>query len=130
MSRRSDTARKEGIAGTKLLMPYPSRESGTRLLCDLELHWPFCLLLHNDGPSSNPASVTDVLDTHLHQIAGAKLTVNREIEKSQISEVPYQLQAYPYGPDFSELQWWLLSDKLVLIPGRPLCGSEALLEHE
>jgi len=51
------------------------------LLSDLELNWPLGLLLHDDRASGNAIAMKNVAYPEFHEIAGAKLRVDGEVEK-------------------------------------------------
>jgi hypothetical protein len=58
-----------------------------------------------------------VLYPELHQVAGAELAVDREIEQGKFSHALGQLKAYPDRPDLLETQRCLLSYELAFVPG-------------
>jgi hypothetical protein len=67
--------------------------------------------------------VADIADAQFHQITGAQLAVDAEVEQRQLPGSVRQLQADPDGPDFLRLQRGLLTDELALVPGRAcVCG--------
>ncbi len=60
-----------------------------------------------------------ISDPQTDQVAGPKLTANRQVEKSQITDAQSKLKSDPNGPDFSELEGRLLTDQFTLIPWHP-----------
>jgi hypothetical protein len=55
------------------------------LLSDLELHGTPCLLLHDNRSCGHTVTAGDVLYPELHQVAGAELAVDCEIEQGKFS---------------------------------------------
>ena len=87
------------------------------LLSDLELHGTRCLLLHVNRPCGHMVTAGHVLYPKLHQIAGAELAVDREIEQGEFSHALGQLKTYPDRLDLLEAERRLLSYELALVPG-------------
>jgi hypothetical protein len=63
------------VTGGEARKPVINRCSG--LLGDLELDWPARLLLNDDGPVSNPAAGTDIIDLKPHKVAAPQLAIDR-----------------------------------------------------
>ena len=61
----------------------PDRDRLARLLRDLKLHRPSCLLLHDDGSGPYLISHRHIVSPQTDQVAGAKLAVDGEVEHSQ-----------------------------------------------
>ena len=64
-----------------------------------------------------------IAHAQLHQIAGAQLAVDAEIEQRQLPRAVLQLQSHADHPDLLELEGCLLSDELALIPGLVMCRN-------
>ena len=77
------------------------------LLSDLKLHRTPCLY------------------SELHQVAGAKLAVDRQIEQGKFPHALGQLKTYPDRPDLLEAQRRLLSYELALVPGFAMSSTAA-----
>src|ERR1700722_359603 len=81
----------------------PGFEALTGLLRDLELDRPLGLLLHDGGPRSHVASVTNVLHLQSREIARSKLAIDCEIEYRKLTDVRGHLKPRPDRPNFPEL---------------------------
>ena len=58
----------------------------TSLLGNLEIDSHLRLLLHDNGAMEDVLALCDTLHAKTHQVAAAKLTVDRQVEKRQISQ--------------------------------------------
>jgi hypothetical protein len=92
------------------------------LFRQLELHWPPCLLLYDSCSGRCLSSVRDILHPKSDEIAAAQLTVDGEIEQSQVSWTVGQLQTDPDGPDLRQLERALWTNESPLIPRDVVCG--------
>ena len=75
-------------------MADPCRDGLPSLFGDLELNRT-CLLLRDDRPRCYTVAAGDVLYPQLHQVAGAELAVDRQIEQSEFPHALCQLKTYP-----------------------------------
>src|SRR3954469_17571840 len=60
----------------------------------------------------------DIVDFDRHDIAAAKLAVDRQIEHGEVSDAAFNLKLRPDRPDMFGPQWRLCSRQLALIPRR------------
>src|SRR5262249_19423314 len=67
--------------------------------------------------AGDPLAVADIADAQLHQIAGAQLAVDAQVEQRHLPGAVLHLQAGPDRPDFLGFERGLLPDELALVPG-------------
>src|SRR5438046_3920980 len=84
----------------------------SRLVSDLELHRPLCLLLHDNRAFGNMTALNHIVDAKCYEITPAQFAVDSEVEQREFSGSPFQLQSNPDGPDFFQFQWRLLAEQL------------------
>jgi len=75
-------------------------------------------------------AVAHVAHPQLHQVAGAQLAVDAEIEEREFARSLLQLQAHPDGPDLLELERGLLAHQLALVPGFPSIRGSSRVHDE
>ena len=70
------------------------------MLGELELDRPSGLSLDDRRPIAQDARYRQIAHFDRRQIASAKLTVDRKVEESKLSEIRGNLQSGSYSPDF------------------------------
>jgi hypothetical protein len=102
----------------------PDGEGLAGLFGDFELHRSMGFLLHEHGAGQQVAALGDVANPQLHEVAGAQLAVDGQIEQGQLAGIVGHLQANLDRTDFLEFEGRLLANKLAFVPGRVgRCGE-------
>ena len=60
--------------------------------------------------------MADISHAQLHQIAGPKIAVDRQVEQSKIGAPPRYLQPHTDRPNLLEFKWRFLADELAFVP--------------
>ena len=66
-----NSTREQVVLGLQLGLLDPRTDGVAGYRCDLELHWPLRLLLHDDGTCCHLVTVADVADLQPDEIASA-----------------------------------------------------------
>jgi hypothetical protein len=74
-------------------------------------------LLQHDRPRGDVIAVTDVAHAQLHEITGAQLAIDAQVEQCKLPGPAVHLQPDPDGPDFLQLERCFLADELAFVPG-------------
>src|SRR5437868_5543014 len=88
------------------------------LLGDFKSDRPACLALADACPIRCVAVWGDIVDFQAHNVAAAKLAVDRDIEERQIASSAGDLKPGPDRPDVFGLEWRFGARELPLVPGR------------
>lgn len=103
MGRLSQAARKQALLRLQLRLLDPRRDCGPRRFGQLELYRPLRFSLNDHGPSQDLVSVRDVADAEIDEIATTQLTVDREVEHCQVSNLMGILKLNSDRPDVLRL---------------------------
>lgn len=91
------------------------------LLGDLKLHRSMGLALQDHGAWQNALALRDIANTKIDQVAATQLTVNGEVEQSQVSRFLSKLQSYADCLDLLQLERRLLFNQPALVPRSAGC---------
>ncbi len=69
----------------------PSDQASSYIGCELELHGPSGLLLHDNRPRSNLGTRYNVSDFDLDQVTTAQFAIDRKIEQRTVSDTPFPI---------------------------------------
>jgi hypothetical protein len=87
------------------------------LFRDLELHRAVGFLLHDDRSGSHPIALRHIANLQPEEITASQLAVDGQVEKRKVPNSIGQLKADPDPPNLFQLEWELLADQFVLVPG-------------
>ncbi len=96
----------------------PSKQTGSDLSRNFELHRPAGLLLDDYRSSSDFMASDEGPDFEFYQIAAAELTVDRKIEKRTISHPSFSVEVEADCPNLALFQGLLDANLLSCVPSR------------
>jgi hypothetical protein len=73
--------------------------------------------------SQDLVTMHDVAHVQIDKIAAAQLTVDRQVEHGQVSNLMGVLKLNSDCPDVLRLQRWFLADQLAFVPGSPVLSG-------
>jgi hypothetical protein len=101
---RPQAAREQVAAIAEVALRQPVLDRGTSKLGDFEVRRSPGLLLDHGAAVANPGTGAHVIHLQAHEIAAAKLAVDRKVEQSKIALTALQLKPDPNSPDIFRLQ--------------------------
>src|SRR5437016_4422315 len=118
MRRLRQPAWKEELIGLQMRVCDPGRDRVPRLFGDLKLNRSLGLLLHDNRARSNVTALYHVvhMEPDPNRTHVTRTLLDREIEQRDLSASMIELQSNPDGPDFFQLQWRLLTERLPFVP--------------
>ena len=94
-----------------------------RVFREFKLNGPLGFALDHRHAFANATIPHQVGDGQCHQIASAKLAINRHIEQSNIAQVVRQFETRTDRPDLFRKQWSFLADDPALVPSYSFRGD-------
>jgi hypothetical protein len=74
-------------------------------------------LLQHDRAGRHRLAVTYIAHSQAHEVTPPKLSVDGKVESRKLSSTVGKLQANSDRPNFFQLEWGLLANKLAFVPG-------------
>jgi hypothetical protein len=123
VARVIDPAR-EDIVLNRAATPFePGQKASSHVARDLELDGATGLLLNNDRSSSDIRPRDDIANPNLHQVAAAKLAVDRKIEQGTVTNATLAIEEEADGPNLFLRERTLGSYLLSSVPSCTLAAG-------
>jgi hypothetical protein len=104
MLRFTSAAWEQEVLRSECGLINPAGNRVTRLRSNLELDGLLRFSLHHDRSTRHEFAMENIAHSQLHEVTGAKLAVDGEVEHRELARSPRELQPYPDRPDVLQFQ--------------------------